>query len=148
MKKTEKKELAIKLLEEKGISKRDFAELTGMSERTYDRLFEDKGNPTDSTLIRLSDALNVHKSYWNNGIITEKKISINEGAELNWSDESSWKEEAYNNLKEQRDYFKSRYDLLFEMMVMGRKPEEVRNFSATSKEAGFELNANPLEVAA
>jgi transcriptional regulator with XRE-family HTH domain len=131
-----KNEMIVKLMALKGVNKNELAVLIGKSSRTIDRMIKEETAPSEIVLHKIADALKIDRSYWDTGII--KDISIKE---------NPWKDEAYMNLKKERDYFKQRYEMIFDMLMTGKKPQTLNlNFLKTSKEAGF--NTNLLEVAA
>jgi transcriptional regulator with XRE-family HTH domain len=132
MKKEGRNDLVIKLMKEKNKSEMQLASLLGKGPGTIYKITSYTSTPSDTTLKLISAALDVDDSYWDTGIIKERR----ESKVSNSISESPWKDEAYTNLKAEKEYFKSRYEKLLEILLTGKKPENL-NFLKAPVYAGL-----------
>lgn len=128
--KERRNDLVIKLMKEKQKSETQLASLMGKGPGTIYKITGKKSTPSDTTLMLISAALNVDDSYWETGIITERSESkVN-----NVVADAPWREEAYQNLKQEKEYFKRNYEKVLEMLLTGKKPENL-NFRKAPESA-------------
>lgn len=149
--KEKKNDLVIKLMQEKRKNEKQMAALTGKDVGMFYKITGKKNSPSETTLTIIANALGVNESYWETGVIIDKKLENDNKIAL----DPTWKDEAYTNLKEEKEYFKqkyekiqsnyeviqSKYQRIMEALLSGKKPEEL-NFPKAPDNTAWMLNNN------
>ena len=128
MKKLNSNDLLIKYLEEKGMDYEELASKTGIHPTTLFRITKKESAPSKTTLKVIADAMRFDNSYWKTGVLTEIVAEFNKPDTIH----EPWRDEAYTNLKEEKEYFKRNYERLLEILLSGKKPENL-NFHEVLK---------------
>ena len=99
-----------------------FAALCDISTNSLSKIENDATVPTKKTLQKIIDKTGVDKDWllFNKGYMEIAKPAIGE-----MDSESPWKDEAYSNLKAEKEYFKRNYEKLLEILLSGKKPENL-----------------------
>ena len=143
MKKLNANDLLIKYLEDNNMDYQELASKTGIHPTTLFRIVKKESTPNRTTLKGIADAMKFDYSYWKTGVLTEVVATLNSGDDpLN---ETPWRDEAYANLKEEKEYFKRNYEKLLEILLTGKKPENLNFHRALDYAAdGFIVNINEM----
>jgi transcriptional regulator with XRE-family HTH domain len=114
-----------------GLTQQQFADLCRLTNTTIHRLEKGGNEPQQSTLSSIITGTGVNDKWLLEG---EGELTFVKKAEKPESD-SPWRDEAYANLKQEKEYFKRNYEKLLEILLSGKKPENL-NFLKASEYAG------------
>lgn len=125
-----------------GKTQQEFCNLTGITITSLSRIENDLTIPSRKTMEKIAGRTGVKEEWLIDGM-GEFLVNSSLIQEYNKPvSDTPWREEAYANLKAEKEYFKRNYEKLLEILLSGKKPENL-NFPKTS-ESAWMLNNNNI----